>query len=87
MDMTNSQVGFSPHLTSLAGPIVSGAIPSNTFSGSNDALWYEVGGTILSIFGIIIVPLTCILGIFAYCALCFVPSSATKKTNSNKKET
>ena len=72
MDMDNSKIGMTPHATSYAGAIKAGGVPSKAFYGSYDATWYTYGGVIISILGIVVIPLTCLGGCLVALYYCFV---------------
>lgn len=83
-DMDNVRMGIAPHLTSYASPIVAAGIPSESFSGSSDVYWYSYGGVFVSIFGLVVIPLTCLGGCFIFIYYCFVSPYKAVVKQSNK---
>jgi hypothetical protein len=61
--MTNNQLGLTPHLTSSAGPLTKGDLPSNIF-GKYEYEVFEIVGYVIDIPGLIIVPVCFLVGIF-----------------------
>lgn len=84
-DMANNQIGFQVNTYSSVADIYTGSLPSNTADASQNAIFFYFG-SFLSILGIVICPLMCLLGCLIY-SLCIniLPTTQTKNPSAEKK--